>query len=107
MSAYAVIREAGPGWGEGGVFDQPQVEEHAAFMNGLADEGFVFCAGPLSGTEAGRVRVLLIVNAEGEDEVRRRLAGDPWAMSERLIVSSVEPWQILVGSTNVADAVSG
>ena len=28
-------------------------------------------AGPLAGTEHGRVRVLLIVDAENEDEIRR------------------------------------
>jgi hypothetical protein len=39
MSAYAVVREAGPGWTDGGIADQPAVADQAAFMNGLADEG--------------------------------------------------------------------
>jgi hypothetical protein len=46
MSTYAVIREAGPGWTDGGIFDQPAVDEHAGFMNALADEGFLLFAGP-------------------------------------------------------------
>ena len=42
MSLFAVTREAGPAWTEGkGAFDQPGVNDHAAFMNGLADDGFV------------------------------------------------------------------
>ena len=49
MIIYTAVREAGPGWSTGGIFDQPQVEEHAAFMNRLADEGFLLCAGPLRG----------------------------------------------------------
>ena len=41
MSYFAVIREAGPGWSDGGVAAQPDVANHAAFMNNLAGEGFV------------------------------------------------------------------
>ena len=47
-------------------------------MNALADEGFVLFAGPLAGTEHGRLRALLIVNADSEAEIHRRLADDPW-----------------------------
>ena len=41
MSYFAVTREAGPAWTPGGIFEQPAVNEHAAFMNALADEGFL------------------------------------------------------------------
>jgi hypothetical protein len=51
MSSCAVIREAGAGWTEGGTAAQPDVADHAAFMNDLADKGFVFFAGPLAGSE--------------------------------------------------------
>ena len=98
MTTFAVIREAGPGWHEGGIYEQPAVEEHAAFMTGLADCGFVLFAGPLAGTERGRVRALLIVNAEDEDDVRRRLAEDPWIPTEQLVTKRIEPWAILVGA---------
>ena len=98
MSTFAVIREAGPGWRDGGIYEQPAVAEHAAFMNALADSGFVLFAGPLAGTEHGRVRVLLIVNAEDEDEIHRQLADDPWVPTEQLVTVSIEPWQILVGA---------
>ncbi len=85
MSTFAVIREAGPGWRDGGIYEQPGVAQHATFMNALADGGFVLLAGPLAGTEHGRVRVLLIVNAEDEDEIHRRLADDPWVTTEQLV----------------------
>jgi hypothetical protein len=40
MSLFAVSREAGPAWIDGkGAFEQPAVNDHAAFMNKLADEG--------------------------------------------------------------------
>ena len=64
MSYFAVIRDAGPAWTDGkGAFEQPGVDDHAAFMNTLADEGIVLFAGPLAGSEHGRIRALLIVNA--------------------------------------------
>ena len=67
MSLFAVIRQAGPAWTDGqGIAEQPAVGEHAAFMNALAEEEFVLFGGPLAGSEHGRVRVLLIVNAETE-----------------------------------------
>ncbi len=71
MSYFAVIREAGPAWKDGGIFEQPAVNEHAAFMNALADQGVVVCGGPLAGSEVARVRVLLVVNADSEGEIHR------------------------------------
>jgi uncharacterized protein YciI len=104
MSSFAVVREAGPAWAAGGIFDQPAVAEHASFMNAVADEGFVLFGGPLAGTESGRVRVLLVVAAGGEAEIERRLADDPWAQSGQLRVVSIEPWRILVGAERFAAA---
>jgi uncharacterized protein YciI len=104
VSTFAVIREAGPGWHDGGIYEQPAVDEHATFMNALADSGFVLFAGPLAGTEHGRVRVLLIVNAQDEDEIHRQLADDPWIPTEQLVTVSIEPWQILVGAERLPSA---
>jgi uncharacterized protein YciI len=97
-----VIREAGPGWRDGGIYGQPGVAQHATFMTALADRGFVLFAGPLAGTEHGRVRVLLIVNADDEDEIRHQLADDPWIPTEQLVTAKIEPWQILVGAERLA-----
>jgi uncharacterized protein YciI len=67
-------------------------------MGGLAEEGFVFLAGPLAGTEHGRVRALVIVEAPDEAEIERRLADDPWVHGGLLVTASIEPWQIFVRS---------
>ena len=107
MSYFAVIREAGPSWAEGkGIFAQPAVRVHAAFMNALADEGFVLFGGPLAGSEHGRVRALLIVNADSEAEIHRRLADDPWAREQRLVTTSVEPWNLFVGAERLGAPLS-
>ena len=98
MSIFAVTREAGPRWIEGeGAFEQPAVNDHAAFMNTLADECFVLFAGPLAGSELDRIRVLLIAEAASETDIHRRLADDPWEGAQRLVTTSVEPWSLFVG----------
>ena len=74
------------------------MNDHAAFMNTLADEGFVLFAGPLAGSEHDRIRVLLIAEADSEADIHRRLADDPWVRTQRLVTTSVEPWNLLVGA---------
>src|SRR5215204_351638 len=107
MSYYAVIREAGPAWEEGkGIGDQPAVGDHTAFMSGLADEGFVLFGGPLAGSEHGRLRVLLIVDAGSEAETHDRLADDPWVRTEQLLTMSIEPWNIFVGAERLASTAA-
>lgn len=102
MSLFAVIREAGPSWTDGkGAFEQPAVNDHAAYLNVLASEGFVLFAGPLDGSEHDRIRVLLIADAGSDTDVRRRLADDPWERTRRVVTTSVEPWNLLVGAERV------
>jgi uncharacterized protein YciI len=104
MSLLAVVREAGPGWAAGGINDQPALGEHAEFMNMLAQQGVVLFAGPLAGTEHGRLRVLLVAEGEDEAEIDRHLADDPWLASRQLLTVSVEPWRILIGEERLATA---
>ena len=99
MNLFVVGREAGPAWIDGkGAFEQPAAIDHAAFMDSLAKDGVVVAAGPVAGTESGRIRVVLIASATTEDEVRQRLADDPWEGAGRLHTLSVEPWSLFVGA---------
>ena len=61
------------------------------------DEGVVLFAGPLAGTERGRLRALLIINADSEEEIRLRLADDPWTVSGHLQITNIERWSVFVG----------
>ena len=98
MGYFAVTREAGPGWSDGtGAFEQPEASDHSSFMNKLAEEGFLLLAGPLAGREAHQIRVLLMATADTEAEVRDRLGDDPWAQSQRLVITRVESWVPIVG----------
>ena len=103
MSYFAVTRVAGPAWIDGGIAAQSAVGDHAAFMNRLAAEGFVLFAGTLAGTDHGRLRALVIVNGASDEEIRSRLADDPWTASQHLRIESVEPWNIVVGAERLSE----
>ena len=71
-------------------------DEHAQFMDGLVDDGFILLGGPL---ENGR-DTLHIVEAESEEEIRQRLAEDPWAGNGMLRPANIERWTILLDGRN-------
>jgi hypothetical protein len=58
-------------------------------MDGLVDAGFVVLGGPLADGQ----RVILAIEAAGEDEVRDTLARDPWS-GTHLVVDTVDVWTI-------------
>jgi uncharacterized protein YciI len=66
-------------------------------MNGLAAEGLVLAAGPLAGTERGRISVLVLAAADRDTDVADRLAHDPWERDGRITTTSIEPWTLAVG----------
>ena len=85
-----VIHQSGPEWIPSEPLEaQSGWGEHAAFMDGLVDDGFIVLGGPVGGDR----RVLHAVQAESEQAVRETLARDPWSGSH-LVVHSVEPWTI-------------
>jgi uncharacterized protein YciI len=97
MSYYVVIREAGPAWsGAVPLREQEQWTEHAAFMDALLAGGFIVLGGPLGGGPT----TLLVVDAGSEDEIRTRLADDPWTPMGMLEISKIEPWEVLLGSVS-------
>jgi hypothetical protein len=62
---------------------------HASFMDGLVHAGFIILGGPL----ADEHRVVHVVEAQSEDDVRATLARDPWSGSH-LRVDTIDPWTI-------------
>jgi hypothetical protein len=92
---FVVIRTRGPAWQDSRPLEsQADWAPHASFMNSLAKEGFVVLGGPLEGTSD----VLLVVRATTPDEVRSRLAEDPWAIKDLLRITQVAPWTLRLGS---------
>jgi hypothetical protein len=95
MSYFVVVRERGPAWfPASSIREQEQWTEHAAFMDALVDDGFVVLGGPLGDGPT----TLLIVDSGSEDEIRARLADDPWTPLGLLLISKIEPWELLLGA---------
>ena len=94
MPLFAVFRMRGPAWQERPLEGQPDWAGHASFMNALAGEGFVRLGGPLEGS----ADVLLIASAASADEVRARLAKDPWEGNGLLRTVRIAPWNLRLGS---------
>jgi hypothetical protein len=90
---FAVRRVRGPAWDRSrSLREQALWAEHADFMNALAREGFVVLGGPLGAGE----EVLLVIDAGSEEEIRARLAEDPWSETGLLVIGPVERWTILL-----------
>ena len=87
---HVVVHRSGPQWDPTKPLEeQSGWTEHADFMDGLVDRGFIVLGGPLS----DEIRVVHAVEAESEDEIRATLARDPWSVTH-LVVDVVEPWTI-------------
>ena len=95
MADYFLVERAkGPEWDLGKPRrKQAGWDAHAAFMDGLAEEGFVVLGGPIG--EGDGDNALLVVAAESEAEVRARLAEDPWG-EDMLMIESIRPWSVWV-----------
>ena len=92
---FAVIRTHGAAWQESRPLEhQADWAGHASFMNSLVNDGFVLLGGPLEGTSD----VLLVIRAKTPDEVRSRLAEDPWTGNDLLRITRVELWTLRLGS---------
>ncbi len=91
VATFAVTLVHGPHWDDSQpIRQQRSWDAHAAFMDGLVDDGFVIIGGPLGPGD----RTLHAVEAVGEAEIRARLAEDPWAEAGLLEVGSIEPWAL-------------
>jgi uncharacterized protein YciI len=99
---YAVIREQGADWdGARALREQSGWPEHAAFMDMLAEEGFVLLAGPL-GDGTPPHRALLVVDAGSEAAIHERLAADPWT-PRMLTTAMIARWEVLIGAPAASD----
>jgi len=77
---------------------QQNWEAHRSFMNDLEMERFIFLGGPLEGTND----VLLIFHATDPEEIRNRLAMDPWHARDLLRIARIAPWDLRLGSLSPA-----
>ena len=89
---YQVERAKGPAWDHSRrLREQAGWDEHAAFMDALAEEGFVVLGGPVG--DGDGENVLLVVDADNEATIRTRLAEEPWP-EDLLTTESIRPWSV-------------
>jgi uncharacterized protein YciI len=94
MPLFAVINTRGPAWQPGLPMEQQDDwRAHADLMNAFVADGFVKLGGPLAEPD-----VLLIVRAASEDDIRARLAADPWHGKGLLAIKSISPWTLRLGT---------
>jgi uncharacterized protein YciI len=93
MPDYFLVENAkGPAWDHScRRREQDGWDEHAAFMDGLVEDGVVVLGGPIG--EGDGENTLLVVDAPDEAAVRARLAQDPWSETV-LTIESVRPWNV-------------
>jgi len=90
VTFFVVQRRSGPEYDHSRPLEeQSDWPAHAAFMDGLVEEGFVVLGGPLSDEH----RVVLAIEADSEETVRATLARDPWSETH-LVVDTVDSWTI-------------
>jgi uncharacterized protein YciI len=69
--------------------EQADWPAHASYMDELVDSGFIVLGGPL----ADEHRVVHVVEADSEEQIRDTYARDPWSESH-LRVDTIDPWTI-------------
>jgi len=84
------MHRSGPEWAKGAPLEeQSGWQAHADFMDALVEQGFIVLGGPLS----DEFRIVHVIEAGSEQEVRATLARDPWSETH-LNVEAVEPWTL-------------
>jgi len=95
MANFALSTVHGPNWDDSRpIREQRAWGQHAAFMDGLVAAGFIILGGPLGHGQ----RTLHVVEAADEQEIRTRMAADPWASMGLLQIGSIEPWALWLDS---------
>jgi hypothetical protein len=93
--AFVVLRSRGPAWDDSKPLEaQSEWTAHAAFMDGLFEQGFAALVGPLEGTRDA----LLILRASSTSEIVEHLASDPWTTNGLLVTNQISLWQIRLGT---------
>jgi uncharacterized protein YciI len=76
-----------------GTREQSLWKEHAQFIDGIID-GFILMGGPFE-DEGG---AMLIVCAEHANEVKEKLAPDPWQTHGIIHMQSIKRWDVFIGA---------
>ena len=89
---YLVLSDAGPRRDPSrGTREQPWWDDHASFIDGLVEDGFILLGGPFADGGA-----MMVVQAESEAAVKQTLNSDPWYQNGILSLVSIREWQMFI-----------
>jgi len=72
-------------------------------MNRLDNEGFIVFGGPVGDVDDHDFsRALLVVKADSEVTIKKRLEEDPYTQMRMLQTVKIEPWRILLGNDRLS-----
>lgn len=91
---FTVTLKKGKGWNPNKPMrSQDRWDEHAALMDEWTAKGFIQLGGPIG---EGEDEVLLVFNAENEDEIRAAFQVDPWFVMQIRELAQIRRWTILL-----------
>ena len=94
MAYYVIRSEQGPAWNSAlSLREQMLWTEHAAHINSLLAADKMILGGPIGDGKPYRAMVVFV--AGSEEEVRERLADDPWYEAGVLRVVTIEVWNMI------------
>ena len=94
MPVFAVTTAKDVNWDRArAIREQPYFEQHAAFADGLVDQGVIILGGPVASDDADDI-ALLAVEAADEAALRSAFAADPWTVHRVFRIKDVRAWTI-------------
>jgi len=104
MAYYVVRSEQGPNWNPTqSMREQKLWTEHASYINSLLATDKMLLGGPIGDGKPYRAMIVLVANNDAE--VRKRLADDPWYNSGVLRAVSVERWDMIATNDKLDPAL--
>lgn len=82
--------------------EQALYAEHARFVDDLVKIGVIVLGGPLD-----EKHVLLVVDAENDEDVRAHFVTDPWIKGGMLTITAIRPWTVLLDGTTRTTSARG
>src|SRR5215218_7097904 len=94
---------AGPTWTSGPPEEQPDWDEHAAFVNDLIERGIFVMGGPFADYSGTQV----VLEGVTEEEARQLLAPDPFLANGVFVLEEVRTWKVYVDELTAPPGAPG
>jgi uncharacterized protein YciI len=95
----ALLHAPGPAApADGVIVDQPEFQEHIAFLQRMRDHGYLVAAGPLADTTGHGMTILRLPGANRVGDVERLATRDDVSVASGFLTVRVRPWQVMLSA---------